>query len=189
MFIIRKIYYFLLDTIQSLLIAAAIFLVLYIFISRPFQVSGTSMYPNFHDCEYVLTNIIGLHFTKPTRGDVIIFQAPPEPDKDFIKRVIGLPGDTVRLHNGSVYINNVELNESAYIASSVKTYGGAFLVNDASVNVPPQEYFVMGDNREYSSDSREWGFVPAGNIIGYAFLAYWPPSLAQTIHNPYTTHK
>ncbi len=185
MHLLRKIYYFLLDTLESLLIAGAIFLVLYIWIGRPFQVSGDSMFPNFHDGQYVLTNIIGMHFQMPQRGDVIVFVAPPDPDKDYIKRVIGLPGDTVSLKDGDVYLNNQKLDESSYIKPEVRTYGGSFLVNNASVNVPPGNYFVMGDNREFSSDSREWGFVPEKNVIGYSFLVYWPLNTLHTVSNPY----
>ncbi len=184
MFILRKVYTFLVDTIQSILIAASVFLVIYIFLFRPFEVNGQSMYPNFHDREYVLTNLITLRFGPPTRGDVIVFKAPPDPEKDFIKRVIGLPGDTVMVKNGNVYVNNQVYDESSYLNSDVKTYGGAFLKDGDTVTVPTGAYFVMGDNRPYSSDSREWGFVPAGNIIGKSFLVYWPLNEVRAVSNP-----
>ncbi|HEX7041908.1 MAG TPA: signal peptidase I [Patescibacteria group bacterium] len=184
MFILRKVYAFLVDTIQSILIAASVFLVIYIFLFRPFQVNGESMYPNFHDQQYVLTNLITLRFGAPVRGDVIVFKAPPDPDKDFIKRVIGLPGDTVMVKDGGVYVNGNFLDESSYLSSDVKTYGGAFLKDGDTITVPSGEYFVMGDNRQYSSDSREWGFVPSENIIGKSFLIYWPLNEAKTIGNP-----
>ncbi len=184
MSIFRKIYLFLVDTVQSLLIAASFFLIIYIFIARPFQVSGDSMYPNFQNNEYVLTNIISLKFNGPQRGDVVVFKAPPEPDKDFIKRVIGLPGDTVMIKDGDVYINNQLLDESSFLKSDVKTFGGDFLADGQTITVPVDEYFVMGDNRPYSSDSRSWGFVPKDNLIGYSFFAYWPPSEAGLIKNP-----
>src|SRR5437762_11503146 len=119
--IIRKIYAFLIDTIESILIAASIFLVIYIFLFRPFQVTGESMYPNFHDKEYVLTNLITLRFHDPQRGDVVVFQAPPAPDKDFIKRVIGEPGDTIMLKDGNVYVNGKLYDENSYLASDIKT--------------------------------------------------------------------
>src|SRR5690348_11839293 len=147
MFILRKIYTFLVDTIQSILIAASVFLVIYIFLFRPFEVNGQSMFPNFHDKEYVLTNLITLRFGQPVQGDVIVFKAPPDPDKDFIKRVIGVPGDTVMVKDGGVSVNGQPLDESAYLNSDVKTYGGAFLKDGDTITVPTGEYFVMGDNR------------------------------------------
>lgn len=184
MFLLRKVYAFLVDTIQSILIAASVFLVIYIFLFRPFEVNGQSMFPNFHDREYVLTNLITLRFGAPVRGDVIVFKAPPDPDKDFIKRVIGIPGDTVSVKDGGVFVNGQLYDESGYLTSEVKTYGGAFLKEGDTVTVPSGEYFVMGDNRPYSSDSREWGFVPTSNVIGKSFLVYWPLTEVRTVSNP-----
>src|SRR5437667_65382 len=100
--IMRKIYLFLLDTVQTILIAGSIFLVIYMFLFRTFEVNVESMLPNFKDKEYVLTNLITLRMTDLKRGDVIVFKSPDQPDKDYIKRVIGLPGDTVELKNGDV---------------------------------------------------------------------------------------
>ena len=186
MSILRKIYSFLLDTLQTFLMAAAVFLVIYIFLFRPFEVKGESMYPNFLDKEYVLTNLIGLRFGEPKLGEVIVFKAPPDPEKDFIKRVIGTPGDTVMVKDGHVYLNGNLLDESAYLKSDVKTYGGAFLKEDTSITVPPDNFFVMGDNRLYSSDSREWGFVNRNLIIGRSFLVYWPINDIKVVNNPYS---
>lgn len=184
MYLIKKIYTFLLDTIQSILIAASIFLVIYIFLFRPFEVSGDSMYPNFYNREYILTNLITLRFALPSRGDVVVFQAPPAPDKDFIKRVIGLPGDTIMLHNGDVYINSQKLDQHVFLKTDVRTYGGRFLNDDKPITVPDSNYFVMGDNRMNSSDSREWGFVPQNKLIGLSFFAYWPVNMVHVITNP-----
>lgn len=183
--IIRKIYYFLLDTVQTFLIAAAVFLVIYVFLFRPFEVKGESMYPNYYDKEYVLTNLIVLRFQNPIRGDVIVFKAPPDPEKDYIKRVIGMPGDIVSLKDGNIYINDELLDESTYIKPDVKTYPGAFLSEGKTVKVPQNEYFVMGDNRLYSSDSREWGFVKKDLIIGDSMFVYWPLNRMRFIKNPY----
>ncbi|MCL5970725.1 MAG: signal peptidase I [Patescibacteria group bacterium] len=183
--ILRKIYYFLLDTVQTFLIAAAVFLVIYVFLFRPFEVKGESMYPNFYDKEYVLTNLIALHFQNPARGDVVVFKSPPDPEKDYIKRVIGLPGDKVSIKDGNVYINGELLDESAYIKPDVKTYPGAFLSEGKVVEVPGKEYFVLGDNRLYSSDSREWGFVKQDAIIGDSMFVYWPLNRMRVIKNPF----
>lgn len=187
MFILRKVYAFFIDTIQSILIAAAIFLVIYMFLVRPFQVNGESMYPNFKDKQYVLTNLITLRFNKPKLGDVIVFKAPPDPEKDFIKRVIGVAGDTVMIKDGDVYLNGVKLDQSSFLKDDVKTYGGAFLRDGDTITVPQDEYFVMGDNRPYSSDSREWGFVKTNEIIGESMLVYWPVNEMEVIHNPFAS--
>ena len=185
MVLLRKIYAFFIDTVQTLLLVGAVFLIIYVFLFRPFEVSGESMYPNFKNKEYVLTNIITLRFGKPKLGDVVVFKAPKDQEKDFIKRVIGIAGDSVLVKDGSVYLNNKLLNESAYLQNTVKTSGGSFLHDGETVTVPVQSYFVMGDNRPYSSDSREWGFVPQENIIGESFFVYWPFNMAGLIKNPY----
>lgn len=185
MFIIRKVYTFLIDTIQSLLLAAAVFLVIYVFFFRPFQVNGESMYPNFYDKQYILTNIIALRFSEPRLGEVVVFKAPPDPEKDYVKRVIGLPHDRVLLKNGVIYVNNKKLDESAYIKPEIETSAGAFLRDSQEITVTEENYFVLGDNRPHSSDSREWGFVPKKNIIGKSFFAYWPLDTIGFVKNPY----
>lgn len=183
--VLRKIYAFVLDTVQTLLLVFAVFLVIYIFLFRPFQVSGNSMHPTFFDKQYILTNIITLKFGKPKLGDVIVFKAPSDPEKDYIKRVIGIHGDTVAIKNGDVYLNGKLLDQRDFLAQSVKTYGGSFLREDQPVTVPPDSYFVMGDNRPGSSDSREWGFVPDKSVIGESFFVYWPLNKMEIVKNPY----
>jgi signal peptidase I len=196
MLILRKIYAFLLDSVQTFLIAAAVFLFIYALLFRPFEVKGDSMFPNFHDGEYVITNLIGFedlkfyHATFGTLklGDVMVFNAPPatqNTDKDYIKRVIGVPGDTVSVKDGSVYLNGKLLDESVYLKPDVKTYGGTFLADGNSVKVPDNQYFVMGDNRMYSSDSREWGFVSRDEMVGESFFVYWPATQIRLVKNPY----
>jgi len=127
------------------------------------------MYPTYHHGEYVLTNLIGLRLADPARGDVVVFEAPQNPDKDFIKRVIGRPGDKLYLSEGSFYVNGKRLDESHYLP-----LGGSFLKEKDEVTVPKDYYFVSGDNRDFSSDSREWGFVARNKIIGKSFFVYWP---------------
>lgn len=182
--ILKKIYYFLVDTIQSILIAASIFLVIYMFLFRPFQVNGTSMYPTFHDGEFILTNLVTLRIASPVRGDVIVFNAPIDAEKDFIKRVIGLPGDTIYLQDGNVYVNGKKLDESAYL-HNVQTGQGDFLHEGQTITVPVDNFFVMGDNRPASSDSRQWGFVPKEKLIGVSMLVYWPVNRLKFITNPF----
>ncbi len=143
------------------------------------------MYPNFFHKEYVLTNIIVLRFKQPRYGDVVIFRAPPDLEKDYIKRVIGVPGDTISLNDGRVYLNGKLLNQDKYLNSSVPTRAGLFLQDGKTITVPENSYFVMGDNRAESSDSRDWGFVPVKSIIGEAFFVYWPLNKIGIIKNPY----
>lgn len=174
MSILKKIYLILLDLVETFVIAGAIFVVVYAFLFRPFQVNGQSMLPNFNNGEYVLTNLITLRTSPIKRGDVIVFKAPPNVEKDYIKRIIGLPGETIILKGGRIYVNNFLLDESLYLPSGRKTNGGQFLRDNESFPIPPHNYFVLGDNREASSDSREWGFVSEDKIIGKSFVVYWP---------------
>jgi len=183
--ILRKIYLFFIDILQTLLLAAAVFLVIYVFLFRPFQVNGNSMYPNYYDKEYVLTNIITLHFENPKLGDVIVFKSPTDPEKDFIKRIIGTPGNTILIKNGEVYVNRMRLDESAYLSPSIKTGAGPFIKEGQEVKTKQDEFFVLGDNRANSSDSREWGFVKKRSIIGKSFFVYWPTRSIGLIKNPY----
>ena len=143
------------------------------------------MLPNFHDGEHIITNLIGLRIQNPSLGDVIVFSAPPDPEKDFIKRVIGTPGDRISIIDGKVHLNGVLLDESKYLAPTVVTYPGSFLREGEEVTVPQESYFALGDNRAESSDSREWGFVPRKNIIGESFFTYLPLNKIGIIENPF----
>lgn len=174
------------DTFQTMLMAIAIFLVVYIFLFRPFEVSGSSMYPNFVDKEYILANIVGMQFSQPQRGDVIVFHPPvAEPGRDFyIKRVMGVAGDTLMVKDGDLYINGTKQDQSSFLPSDIKTYAGSFLEEGETVTIPDGHYVVMGDNRTNSSDSREWGFITKENIIGKSLLVYWPPNEVKMISNP-----
>lgn len=185
MYILRKIYYFFIDIIQTLLLATSVFFVVYVFLFRPYQVTGSSMHPSFVNKEYVLTNLFSVRFGDVQRGDVIVFKSSTDDEKDFIKRVIGIPGDTVSLKDGLVYVNNEKLDESLYLDKNVTTYGGSFLREGGLVTVTPGSYFVLGDNRSASSDSREWGFVTKDKIIGKSFFVYWPVEEARLVKNPY----
>ena len=129
------------------------------------------MTPNFEDGEMILTDKISYRFSQPKRGDVIIFQSPTI-NKDLIKRVIGLPGETISIENGEVKVNDKPLTET-YI--SVQTPPGAFLAEGQKYIIPANDYIVLGDNRSNSLDSKEWGTLEKKNIIGRAWFVYWPP--------------
>lgn len=138
---------------------------------QPFVVEGASMENNFHDKEAMLVNKIDYRFESPKRGDVIIFRAPKNPGFDYIKRIIALPGETITISSGLVYINGKLLIEP-YLAPGIQT----LIATDSSLKktLGPTEYFVMGDNRNDSSDSRDWGTVPIKNIIGKAWVIVYP---------------
>jgi len=173
--IFKKLASFFLEFIETIVIALAVFVIVYLFLFQPHQVRGNSMYPNFYDGEYMLTDKISYRFKLPQKGDVIVFKAPRNEDYDYIKRIIAGPGDNVRIENDKIFINNQPADVS-YIPADYITTPGVFMKNGQNLVVPSDQYFVLGDNRSHSSDSREWGFVPKENIIGKAWLRYWPPS-------------
>ena len=163
----------LIDFIQTLVVFAAIGTAIYLFVAQPHKVSGSSMFPNFHDGDYIITDKITYRFSEPKLGDVIVFKNPRDESQDFIKRIIGTPGDRVKVENSVIYINGKPLKES-YISPGVITQGQTFLSEGKEVEVISGEYLAFGDNRERSSDSREWGFLKKEEIIGKVFLRYWP---------------
>lgn len=180
----KKIWLFILDITQTFVVTGAVFFFITYFFFRPFQVSGNSMYSNFKDKEYIITNLISLRFSNPTHGDVIVFKSPSDQNKDFIKRIIAIQGDEIFIENGKVYLNGNLLKEE-YLDPGMQTFGGAFLQEGVKKTVPNEYFFVMGDNRNDSSDSRTWGFVNRKNIKGISFFVYWPLKEVQIIKNPY----
>lgn len=156
------------ELVETLILTLVIFLLIR-FAVQNFRIEGYSMEPNFHDGQFLFVNKLVYLFGKPERGDVIVFVPPTNASRDYIKRVIGLPGDKVEIINGTVYINDHVLNEVYPLNPA--TYSMPPLI------VPPDEYFVLGDNRNFSSDSHSWGTVNASKIIGRAWLSYWPPQL------------
>ncbi|MCE7898317.1 MAG: signal peptidase I [bacterium] len=173
MFFLRNLWLFFLDFLETIVVSLAIFAVVYIFLFQPHQVDGKSMEPNFHNAEYILTDKISYRISSPKRGDVIVFHSPQDSGTDFIKRIVGVPGDLVMVKDGHFYLNGTRLDEE-YINDPGKVAPGRFLREGATAEVPNGQYLVMGDNRLHSSDSREWGFVPRTNIVGRAFFRYWP---------------
>lgn len=126
-----------------------------------------------------------MKFNDFKKGDVVVFRYPKDEEKDFIKRIIGVAGDAILVKDGDVYVNGQKLDQHAYLKSDVKTYGGSFLGEAQTITIPKDQYFVMGDNRPYSSDSREWGFVKKEEIIGRSLLVYWPLDKMRVVTNPY----
>ncbi len=156
----------LMDIFETVFLSVVLFLGINAISSR-IRVESISMQPTLYAGNFVLVNRLAYTIGKPSRGDIIIFRYPPDPTQvPYIKRVIGLPGDTVHITDGKVYINGVLLVEPYLITTTNR--GGDW-------TVPANSLFVMGDNRNNSSDSRSWGFVPLQNVIGKAEVVYWPP--------------
>ena len=181
--IVKKALGLLYEMVEVFVVSASIFVVVYLFLMQPHQVKGSSMFPTFHDGEYVLTDKVTFRTRDPKWGDVIVFKSPVNKDFDFIKRVIAVPGDRVMISKGKVYINGELLNES-YLPPEYTTAAGQFLREGAEYSIPEGEIFAVGDNRGHSSDSRDWGTVPYQNIVGKALFRYWPADKAGLIVNP-----
>ncbi len=161
------------EILETLVLTVAIFLVVKVAVQN-FRVDGESMLPNLQNGEYILVNKFDYLVGAPARGDIVVFRAVPagEPDKDFIKRVVGLPGETVAVRSNVVYINGRALHESYHHLPSNYTFGPR--------KVPAGDYFVLGDHRGNSDDSHMWTstWLPRSDIIGKAWVSYWPPSQA-----------
>ena len=171
------------DFLQSIVVVMAIMVMVYLFVMSPQEIKGASMEPSFIDGEYILTNKILYKIKDPKRGDVVIFKSPGNPDIDYIKRIIGLPGDTVMLRNDTMYVNGTEVEEP-YLSPGITIFGGSYLDENQEIVVPEGEYFVMGDNRPHSADSREFGTIPKEDFIGKAILRYWPFSKLGVVPQP-----
>jgi len=173
--ILKAIGIFILDLFETVVLAAVIFLLVYLFLWQPHRIKGSSMEPNFHDGELILTNKLSYRLHQPKRGDVVVFRAPTREDRDYIKRIIALPGERVMIKGGRVYINGKVLTEP-YLPPTQQIRTSYYMQEGEEKIVPPNHYIVFGDNRDHSSDSREWGPVPFKNIIGRVWLRYWPVS-------------
>jgi signal peptidase I len=174
---------FFLDIFEVIVFAIGMFFFIYLLIMRPHKISGQSMMPNFPDAEYLLTERVTYYMRNPERGDVVVFTPPVTNLDEYIKRIIAVPGESVMVRGGHVYINNKQLIEP-YLADTVYTGPGTFLQEEQEYKVPDGEYFVMGDNRPNSSDSRFWGPITKKAISGRAWIIYWPLSLIGKVAMP-----
>jgi len=169
----KQIGLFVFETLRLSVIVFVTVLIIRTFVVQPFFVVGDSMKPNLHNGDYLLVDEISYRFSPPKRGDIIVFRFPAYPRENYIKRIIGLPGEKIQIRDGKVTIFNsknpegVLLNEE-YLAKDLKTTGNVLRT------LAEGEYFVLGDNRGASSDSRSWGAVPRANIIGRTFVVVFP---------------
>lgn len=165
---------FALEIVEIVVISLAIILPIRYFLVQPFYVKGASMEPTFEDREYLIIDELSYRMRKPSRGEVVVFRYPLDPRQFFIKRIIGLPGESVKVEDEKVSIINSDhpdgfaLDESPYLSPDVPTHG------DRTVKLGPDEYFVMGDNRTASLDSRTFGPLPVSDIVGRVWVRGWP---------------
>lgn len=169
------------EMVRVAIISLAIILPVRYFLIQPFYVKGASMEPNFFDHEYLIIDEISYRFSTPQRGDIVVFKYPKDPKQYFIKRVIGLPGEKIKIQDNKIYVNNVILNE-AYLPSSTETllplrgYGDVELASD--------EYFLLGDNRNQSLDSRIFGPVKRDFVVGRTWIRGWPFNKITVFNTP-----
>ena len=177
--------------VRDIFLIIVVFILFGVFAVQPVVVEGTSMLPQLNDGERLLVNklvyykIQGVSWGHLERGDIVVFWFPKEPDKSYVKRIIGLPGEMVEVRNGKVFIDGEELNEDY-----LDTEHNQSLPTFPAKRVEEHHYFVMGDNRDNSSDSRYWGLVPEKYIYGKAFFRYWKPSnMGFLEHGAYDIHE
>lgn len=170
------------EFIETIVVFGAIFAAIYLFIAQFHKVSGNSMVPTFHNGDFLITEKVSYKMRNPQRGEIVVLKNPRDESQDFIKRIIAVPGDTIQISNNIVYVNNNPLKEN-YIPSDYITRPGAFVTESTTITVASNQYFVFGDNREHSSDSREWGPVTKEELVGRAFFRYWPPQAIGLLTN------
>jgi signal peptidase I len=155
------------EIIETVILTVVIFFLIQMVV-RNFRVVGNSMEPNLHDSQYLIVDKISYRLAEPQRGDVIVFEPPNRPGEDYVKRVIGLSGELVEVRNGQVFIENQLLEEPFAV------YPGSYSMSPRRVGA--NELFVLGDNRNSSSDSHNWGMLSKDKVVGRAWISYWPPS-------------
>jgi len=181
----RKTIAFFLEIIKVVILALVIVLPIRYFIFQPFVVKGISMEPNFHNGDYLIVDEITYRFRPPERGEVVVFSYPKDPSQKFIKRIIGLPYEQVELDKNQIIITDrfgkkIVLNESSYLPNS----NGGNWFKKTKITLGENEYFVLGDNRLYSFDSRNWGVLSGKYIIGRTILRVFPPRAAAYFQVP-----
>jgi signal peptidase I len=163
------------EVLETVLPALLIALLINVFVGQATRVEGQSMEPNLHSDQRLVVEKVSYRFHGPQRFDVVVLRLPSQGEELLIKRVIGLPGETVEFKNGRVYINGEQLVEPFTMDETRPGRNG-------QVTVPPLHIYVLGDNRDRSNDSRSFGPVPIDNVVGRAWLSYWPPEDVGLIH-------
>jgi signal peptidase I len=182
---LKNFFSFVLELVKIVVISLVIIIPVRYFLIQPFYVKGASMEPNFYDREYLIIDEITYRFEKPKRGDIIVFRYPRNPQEYFIKRLIGLPGESIQIKDGEVIIYNAEnpdgfVLKEDYLENGVKTYG----LSDSKVELGANEFFVLGDNRNSSKDSRSFGPVNVSYITGRVLFRGWPFNRVKVFEAP-----
>ncbi|MBI3627731.1 MAG: signal peptidase I [Candidatus Sungbacteria bacterium] len=172
------------DFVKILIVAVVIVIPIRYFVAQPFIVKGASMEPNFQESNYLIIDELSYHLHAPARGDVVVFKFPLDESQYFIKRVIGLPGETVTIAGGKVFITEPGSRVPKELGEPYLPKGLSTISDLTSITLGPDQYFVMGDNRTFSLDSRKWGVLPGDLITGRAALRAWPVSEAGLVHTP-----
>lgn len=171
------------EVVKVVLVSLAIIVPIRYFLVQPFFVDGSSMSPNFENGEYLLIDEISYRLKDPQRGEVVVFKFPVNPSQFFIKRIIGLPGETIQIKNNEIIIKN-QSNPEGFVLDESKYLQNVPPLDDQEITLGKDEFFVMGDNRRESYDSRRWGALPDKNLIGKVWLRAWPASRAQVVNSP-----
>ncbi len=164
------------EILETMVFAGSMFIVIFLFIAFPTSVQGSSMEPNLHNNDRIIISKISYKIEPVKRGDVIVLQSPSNSDIWFVKRVIALPGESIKIQSGSVYVNDSILNEPYISHESTNTWENGFLHDNETYLVPQDYFFVLGDNRPRSSDSRMFGPVHISSVVGKAIYRFFPPN-------------
>ena len=168
--------YFVKEWVEPVIIAVILALIIRAFIVQAFKIPTGSMRPTLMEGDRILVNKFIYKFKEPKRGDIIVFRSPEDKKKDFIKRLVALPGETLEISNGMILIDNKAVDKDSVMRERYYYNRGDFGVEGQTMEVPLDAYYVLGDNSISSRDSRYWGFLPKKYLIGKAFLLYWPPT-------------
>ncbi len=178
----RQFFISVLEIAKVVVVAVGAVVLVRSFLVQPFLVSGSSMVPNFHGGDYLLIDELTYRFRDPERGEVVVFRSPANPSVFFIKRIIGLPGEKIEIRGGKVFVSSVERPESAALD---EPYLPPNLINgNSSVALESSQYFMMGDNRSFSLDSRSWGPLSRSGIVGLVRVRLWPVGSVQAFGVP-----
>ncbi len=178
----KNIKHTILDILELFFIVIGILFGLAFATTQILEINGTSMEPTLFTNERILAEKISYALNSPKRYDIVIAKEPTSTNKLVVKRVIGLPNDILYLKDGNIYINDKKLTES-YLRANTITSGNTFIGNDDKISIPSDSYFLLGDNREKSEDSRKFGFVPKENILGKVLLVYYPRNNIRLLSN------